>query len=61
MFNLYEDRKDPHAFVLYERWATAKAHQDHLGQSYSASFDHELVGMMASLPETLVLNDRIEQ
>ncbi|MDE1165453.1 MAG: putative quinol monooxygenase [Pseudomonas sp.] len=59
VFDVYQQRDDANAFVVYERWADAQAHQRHLATPYTAAFLAQLNGMLAQAPETLEPRDLV--
>lgn len=59
VFNVYQDRADENAYVLYERWETPASHERHLAQAYSKQFDAQLAKAVRSKPEVWTLRDRI--
>jgi quinol monooxygenase YgiN len=59
VFDVYQQRDDANAFVVYERWANAQAHQQHLATPYTAAFLAQLSGMLNEAPKELELHDLI--
>lgn len=59
VYNLYQERADPDAWVIHERWTDVAAHQAHLAQPYSVTFDAQMKAFVAAPPEVLILRDRI--
>lgn len=51
VFNVYQQRDDANAFVIYERWADAAAHQQHLATPYTATFIARLNSLLQGPPE----------
>lgn len=58
-FNVYQQRDDLNAFVIYERWADDKAYQQHQAQPATQAFHNVVTAALAQQPEVLVLHDRI--
>lgn len=59
VFDVYQQRDAPNAFVVYERWASEQAHQQHLATPYTAAFLAQLNGMLAQAPQTLEPHDLV--
>jgi quinol monooxygenase YgiN len=37
-YRVYQDRRDPSAFLFYERWVSEAAFEEHLGRDYMGAY-----------------------
>ncbi len=58
-FDVYQQYGEANEFVIYQRWADAKAYQHYLDTPYAATFSTQLQSLSDGTPEVLQLRDRI--